>query len=109
MVYIKNNLKRKRKVCYTLKRKNVEERSASNIKRGLVLVKNEEVWGKYYLTAHLEIQERRKQRLKGSKKFDSLASIEQKPYSLLTTDDKRYNAIINTHNGLKFDVPNAKR
>lgn len=60
MVYIKNNLKRKRKVFYTLKRKNVEERSASNIKQVLVLVKNEEVWVKYSLAAHLEIQDRRK-------------------------------------------------
>ena len=42
--------------------------------------------------------------MKGSKKFDSLASIEQKPYSLLTTDDKRYNTIINTHNGLKTSL-----
>ena len=42
--------------------------------------------------------------MKGSKKFDSLASIEQKPYSVLTTDDKRYNTVINTHNGLKTSL-----
>lgn len=43
---------------YIIKRKNVEDRFASSIKQSVILVKEEEVLGKYYLTVHFEIEAR---------------------------------------------------
>ena len=41
---------------YIIKGKNVEKCLASSIKQSVILVKKEEVLGKYYLTVHFEIE-----------------------------------------------------